>query len=222
MSTPPICSTQCNASLIVTDDQCFRSTRDSATVTIQDTTPPTLIGVPPDQTVDCDDPVPSPAVVTATDNYDMSVVPTSSETRVDGSCAANYTLTRTWTAVDDCGNSTSATQIITVQDTQGPNIHCNDDAFITPSQAPKSFTATATDNCSGATVQITGFDCVGKNGNSKLESCVVTFSGSTITIQDSGGVGDTISWTVQSADDCGNTTTKTCSISVVNPKLSKP
>jgi len=93
---------------------------------------------------------------------------------------------------------------------------------MTPPQAPISFTATETDNCSSATPQITGFNCVGKKGNSKLESCVVTFSESTITIHDSGGVDDTISWTVQATDSCGNTKETTCEILVVNPKLAKP
>jgi hypothetical protein len=216
VNTSASCCFTCNVSLIVRDDQCFRSTRDSATVTIQDTTPPALIGVPADQTLECDATVPPPATVSATDSCDTNVVPTFTETRVDGSCAANYTLRRTWTAVDDCGNSTSATQTITVQDTEGPRIVCNDDAFITPSQAPISFTATATDKCGDATVQITGFDCVGKKGKSKLESCVVTFSGSTVTIHNSGGVGNTISWTVQATDSCGNITNRTCDTSVVN------
>jgi hypothetical protein len=93
--------------------------------------------------------------------------------------------------------------------TKGPNIFCHDDAFMTPPQVPISFTATATDDCGDATAQITGFNCLGKKGNSKLESCDAVFSGSTITIRNSGGVGDAITWTVQATDGCGNTTTKT-------------
>ncbi len=218
LSTSAICSTICNVSLVVADDLCLRSSRSSATVTIQDTTPPILSGVPLNQTVQCDavPAVPDPGTITATDNCDATVVPTFTQTRADGSCAGNYTLERTWAAVDDCGNSTSAAQTITVRDTEGPSIACHDDAFITPSQAPISFTATATDNCSDVTVKITGFDCVGKKGKSKLESCVVTFSGSTITIHDSGGVGDKITWTVQAIDSCGNITNRTCDTTVVS------
>src|SRR5690606_40472449 len=38
------------------------------------------------------------------------------------SCANSYVLTRTWTATDECGNSTSHTQTITVADTIAPDI----------------------------------------------------------------------------------------------------
>src|SRR5258708_36000894 len=43
-----------------------------------------------------------------------------SEATVAGNCAGNYTLTRTWTATDTCGNVASSSQVITVQDTAKP------------------------------------------------------------------------------------------------------
>ena len=49
---------------------------------------------------------------------DVSIEVTS-ET-IAGDCAGNYTIERTFTATDDCGNSTSATQTITVEDTTAP------------------------------------------------------------------------------------------------------
>ena len=39
---------------------------------------------------------------------------------VPGSCINTYTLTRTWKATDDCGNTTSCEQVIVVQDTTAP------------------------------------------------------------------------------------------------------
>ncbi len=51
----------------------------------------------------------------------------------------------------------------------------------------------------------------------KKESCEVQVDGDTITILNSGGVGDRIVWTVQATDACGNQTTLPCGVDVVNP-----
>jgi hypothetical protein len=92
-------------------------------VTVVDTTPPVLSGVPANVTVECDS-VPEPAVPTALDNCDADVDIVFSETRIDGDCPYNYTLSRTWTATDNCGNFDLQTQILTVQDTTAPQLAC--------------------------------------------------------------------------------------------------
>ena len=56
---------------------------------------------------------------TATDNCGEVTIEVSSET-IAGDAAGNYTVVRTFTATDDAGNSTSAQQTITVQDTTAP------------------------------------------------------------------------------------------------------
>ena len=214
---------QCNVSLTVTCND-GNSETCSTTVTIMDTTPPVLSGVPGNVTVECDS-VPDPASPTATDNCDPSPTVNFSEVRTDGSCPSNYTLTRTWSATDGCGNETTATQIITVVDTTPPVISCNAPLSITPPDAPISFTATAIDNCdSDPFVEITGYDCFffTKKGKriDKTESCVVDVVGDTITILDSGGVGTRITWTVLSVDECGNSSQPDCMVEVI--KKGKP
>lgn len=86
-----------------------------------DVTPPVLTGVPNNVTVECDA-VPAPAVVTANDDVDGEVAVDFQEERTDGDCPGQYSLTRTFSAVDASGNSVSQTQSITVIDTTPPEI----------------------------------------------------------------------------------------------------
>jgi hypothetical protein len=58
---------------------------------------------------------------TATDNCSGATIAYSQATN-DGACDQAYTLVRTWTATDGCGNSSSASQKITVVDTTAPQI----------------------------------------------------------------------------------------------------
>src|SRR5262249_43861823 len=90
------------------------------TITVHDTTKPVLVNVPADVTVECDKVPPAATNVTATDNCDSSPRVSFSETKVAGNCAGNYALKRTWTATDNCGNTASATQTVTVHDTTKP------------------------------------------------------------------------------------------------------
>jgi hypothetical protein len=104
-------------------DNCGNTTTGTQVVTVRDTTEPVLSGVPGDSTVECSE-VPTPASPTATDNCDTDVQIIFSEIRADGPCPDTYTLTRTWTAVDNCGNATPGTQVLSVQDTTAPVLTC--------------------------------------------------------------------------------------------------
>ncbi|MGA1842633.1 MAG: hypothetical protein ACMUIU_18615, partial [bacterium] len=143
--------TSCNVSCTLTlnvDDGNGGTCTSSVSVTVNDTIPPTLSATPGDVTVECDA-VPDAASITATDNCDDDVPVVYNEVRTDGDCADNYTLTRTWTATDDCGNEASHTQTITVQDTQAPtfNEDLPSDATVECDAVPDAASITATDNC---------------------------------------------------------------------------
>ena len=56
---------------------------------------------------------------TATDNCGEVTIDVV-ETTTPGACAGDYTITREFTATDDCGNASSATQTITIVDTTAP------------------------------------------------------------------------------------------------------
>jgi hypothetical protein len=214
------CNLVCNVRLTVTDIS-GASDEGSTSVTIVDTEPPTLIGVPSDVTVECDS-VPPPASVTVSDVCDQSPTISFTETRTDGNCSSNYTINRTWSGTDRCGNTASATQVITVQDTTPPVISCNSPATIIPPDAPITFTSESADNCDELpTTTITDYDCYKftKKGKriDKTKSCIVNVTEDQITILDSGGVNDHITWTVEAIDECGNKSFKQCEVLVVNP-----
>ncbi|GEM_PF-3977829 len=93
------------------------------TMILGDNTAPILTNVPADLTISCDDLVPSSQVVTAFDqcpgiymDYDEASTLNSA-----GACGS-YTITRTWTATDFCGNSVIGNQKITVLDQTKPEI----------------------------------------------------------------------------------------------------
>ncbi len=119
---------------------------------------PTLMNCPASITVSCDSQVPVPSIsgISATDNCDQDVAITfTTEVMTNFICADGYTLTRTYQATDDCGNSSTCTQTITVDDNSAPvfsfvpsntTISCDD--------TPSFGIATASDNC-GSSVSVT-------------------------------------------------------------------
>jgi hypothetical protein len=222
IDTSPGCNVSCSVELTVTDEDA-NSVECESDVTVTDSTDP-VATCPADAVVECDQPNDPTATGTGSgsDVCDPDPSVGFSDAIAPGACPQEFTITRTWTATDECGLTDSCNQIVEVVDTTDPVISCNAPATISPNDAPASFTATAVDNCDDSPdVEVVAYDCFHINGagkiKSKLESCVVDFSGSTITILDSGGVGDTIQWTVTTGDDCGNGAVATCEVQVVMP-----
>lgn len=80
-----------------------------------DTVAPELVGVPEDMTVECGDDIPAVATVVAVDNCIADMyVEVEEMVEVDPLDSSKMLITRTWSATDRCGNSTSATQTINV------------------------------------------------------------------------------------------------------------
>jgi len=135
-------------------DECGNTATVKQTITVQDTTRPVFsIPQPADVTVDCDK-VPAWPVVTATDNCSANVQVVTSEQRTSllPACANNYRLIRTWTAKDNCGNTATMRQIITVQDTTRPVFTVappRDTTVSCDAVPPPANNVIATDNCAG-------------------------------------------------------------------------
>jgi hypothetical protein len=127
-------------------------------VTVIDTQKPNFTSVPANVTVQCDN-IPPVGTPTATDNCDPVVAITYiGQTVTNGTCPNQYTLTRRWVAADNCGNTRSTSQVITVIDNTKP-VFTSVPANVTidcSGPVPPVGAATATDNCGSVTVQYLG------------------------------------------------------------------
>ena len=181
-------------------DDCGNSSSATQTITVQDTTAPEFTSVPADYTAECSDELVMDDA-TATDNCGEVSIEVSSETTA-GDCAGNYTITRTFTATDDAGNSSSATQTITVQDTTAPELSIPADYTAECTDELVYDDATASDNCGTVSIEVTTETLAGDCANGYI-----------------------LERTFTATDDCGNSNSATQTITVVDttgPELFLP
>jgi hypothetical protein len=192
-------------------DECGNPSSCTQIITVVDTTPPTIV-CPANATVECGMSTAPAATGTATGSDICGTVTITFNDSFAPACGNTGVITRTWTATDQCGNSSSCTQIITIIDTTDPvitgpmpdgstmEVECN---LRDPNWTPFVVTTDdleITDNCSDR-VDIT-----------------VTY---TDTLEEEGecGVSDFLSlwrcvWTA--TDECGNSSTYTLFLRIVD------
>ena len=171
-------------------DECGNSSTAVQTITVIDVIPPLISDVPNDTTVQCSG---IPAIIhpTTTDNCDNPVNVVYSE-QIDSTDCSSYTITRIWTATDNCGNQAVDSQVITVIDDVSPILSTSPvDLTVSCDNIPVADVLTATDNCTG-NLTVNYNETIGTG-------CPYTL---------------TRSWTV--TDDCGNTATATQTINVID------
>ena len=131
-------------------DACNLTTTHTQIITVQDTKAPSFQGTlpPATQTVECDA-IPGAEELKATDNCGDVIVDVD-DVKTIGDCPNNYIIARTWTATDECGLTTTHTQVITVQDTTAPIPTSTFDETLDVSctDIPDAPELTFTDNCS--------------------------------------------------------------------------
>jgi hypothetical protein len=145
------------------------NTSRTQTITVHDTTPPTLVHIPADFTVDCAGDIPVNiynVVVSATytggnnvfvsDNCAGDLTVTTQDVTNPGGCVNHFTVSRIWTVTDVCGNHSSQTQTITVNDQTAPVLSgCPGNITLSACAADPTWTITATDNCPLGAVTVT-------------------------------------------------------------------
>jgi gliding motility-associated-like protein/uncharacterized repeat protein (TIGR01451 family) len=151
-------------------DDCGNSTSLTQTITLEDTTAPTFT-VPDDITIECSTDINDLSITgdvnDETDNCSLNLEATYTDDISDGLCPNEAIITRTWSLTDDCDNSTSFIQIITIQDTTAPNFNevLPEDIMVDCNAIPEIPTLTASDNCDVVDVvfeeSITEGNCIG-------------------------------------------------------------
>jgi gliding motility-associated-like protein len=141
-------------------DECGNTTTVQQVLTVVDRTNPTFTSsVPADATVECSA-IPAQPNLNVTDNCTPSnlvtVVKNERRENIPGACMNNYRLIRTWTATDECGNSTTVQQVLTVVDRTAPTFvtAAPANATVECSAIPAQPDLAAIDNCSGNNVTV--------------------------------------------------------------------
>lgn len=183
-------------------------------ISVEDLVAPSLPAAPANITLECGATVPAPAVLTATDNCDSNVPVDYVQVVTNTACGGyNQTLLRTWTATDDCGNAVTRTQVITIQDTQAPQM-----TFV-PSTLTAYTNASGGNNC---------YASVSMNISSLIQDCVPVAN---LIITNNAPFGNgsnnasgnyppgTYVITFTAIDLCGNIGTKTVTLTVIDNNI---
>jgi hypothetical protein len=229
----------CDGETIITrtwtlTDDCSNSTVKVQTITVKDNTPPTFTD-PADITIYKDNNCNHDASVAVTgdvtdehDNCDNTLNAVFTDVNVAGSCIGEVIITRTWTLMDDCGNTAiPKNQIITVKDTTRPvisGVSANPSILWPPNHKMVLVTInyTVQDNCSPVAAIINSIAAVSnepENGTGDGDT------GPDMIVKDNhhvwlraerkgNGTGRIYTVTITSTDDCGNTATTTVNVYV--------
>ena len=133
-------------------DACGNFAKATQVITVGDYDAPQITGVPADISFTCGSSIASPSKnVKATDNCSSSVRLSVNDKITRGACPDNYSVARTWTATDVCGNVTVKTQKITIKDDVNPEL-VSVPADVTVKlylgqKVPVKANVVATDNC---------------------------------------------------------------------------
>jgi hypothetical protein len=205
VSYSDIVSNSCGNSKVIfrtwtATDESGNSTNVLQRITVQDTTPP-VVTAPANLTLACTDSLnpslnPALGVATALDNCGGTSTPTYTDQIIPGNCAGNYSVKRTWSSTDACGNTGTALQTLTIQDTTAPTL-------VAPPNLVLAFTANTSTNVTGVATATDACDSVS-----------LSYSDSARVLSDGSQV---ITRTWSATDACGNSVSAVQSITLQPP-----
>lgn len=114
------CDIQIRTRTWTAEDMCGNRSTHTQTITKLDAGPPSFAPFPDTIYESCGKI--SPFTPNVSDDCAITVQVNESSSIIPGNCPGNYVLIRTWTAVDDCGFSSTASQVVNVIDTIPPSI----------------------------------------------------------------------------------------------------
>ncbi|MEM8906269.1 MAG: T9SS type A sorting domain-containing protein, partial [Bacteroidota bacterium] len=100
----------------VFEDSCGNGSSAVQFIEVNDSTPPLTPNPPEDLTIQCANDIPDAIALTAIDNCGTAITVMPSSVVAPGNCPTRFTLTRTWTFEDPCGNTASIDQNIEIID----------------------------------------------------------------------------------------------------------
>jgi hypothetical protein len=181
-------------------DDCLNMTTHVQTITVKDVTPPTFTA--PGNTIIAKDANcnynasvgVTGDVINEHDECDPTIDAVPSDVTAQGSCQGEVIITRTWTATDDCGNSTTHVQIITAKDLTPPVL-----GVLTPVELECSTGVPPAATTIGQYVLLGGASAL-DNCSSQANLDVTSTTGSLVGSNCNG----TVTRTYWVSDDCGN------------------
>jgi hypothetical protein len=226
-SSVEICDTGNHTVTITVTDMAGESDSCDATISVIDVTPPSIT-CPDDLTLECPaDTMPdNTGFATATDNCDVPTIDFADAG--EPGCGATQTITRTWTASDDSGNSAECEQVIDEVDTTPPEVTCAvaRDRLWPPNHRliDVGLTFDATDTCDpnplGFGLAVSSDEhpetALGAGGPIHCPDALILDNESVMLRSERSGPGDgrVYEITVSATDSCGNVGTCSQSVSV--------
>jgi hypothetical protein len=134
-------------------DACGNTSTATQTVSFTDQDAPVIEGDFTTVEINCSEALPVVPEVEITDNCANDVNLAYTELIVEGDCQSDYTLMRTWTATDACGNQAVVNQSVIVSDTTAPVFDFTpEDITAACGTIPEAPFLTASDNCSAVSM----------------------------------------------------------------------